>query len=91
MAGKGKEETMKERERWMRTERRGPEMEIWTHQTLHFVRYILPKACRQRYIGALASRVRPRSTRSKTFQYKLYLKMIFENTFFIILKIMSLY
>ena len=38
MAGKGKEETMKERERWMRTERRGPEMEIWTHQILHFVR-----------------------------------------------------
>ena len=40
MAGNGKEETMKERERWMRTERRGPEMEIRSHQTLHFVRYI---------------------------------------------------
>ena len=40
MAGNGKEETIKERERWMRTERRGPEMEIWSHQKLHFVRYI---------------------------------------------------
>ena len=41
MVGNGQEETMKETERWMRTERRGPEMEIWIHQTLHFVRYIV--------------------------------------------------